>query len=614
MQAKTFPVMKKLICIFFAFALPLLAVTHGCGSGEEKVTVDSVFSVPYISSLSIGEPERALALIDTAEQNGLMTDFDINRLRAVVYHNGFSDNNKSLEYALKAYDSPVAHDDTRSYLRLLGMIADQYYLSGDYSQSVRFCTEGIKLSQDSLIKTSEANLCFNLGRNLLVLNREDEGFRYYRKAVDILDEESKKDDTWRTADDYIYRLAILIGTLRNEEYFDEATALLPRYEAAVRRLESKSQIPEGVVDMRWASGYAMAAHLYAIRGEKEKAREQYLKLCATDYSKTPDAGQLIIPYLFEVGDYHGALRCLKEEKEYWQANTDTVSYSYIQNHLESELALYEELGDIRAANRVLHTIQMLNDTLRARDRQEKALEFAEIYKTNEQALEIERQSASIRMRNVVIITGIIFAILGILFIVRILRFNRTISIKNRSMVKTINELMGYKSKVFELQEEIIRLQEKHAPCTVTPAVETASAVQPSIVTPSSSRGNASAAELTEFDRLLFERMDHEVIARRLFLNPDFSKTFLLAEFPVSVNKFSAFFKEYAGCTFSQYVHNCRLDYAVRLMNDNPSWSMDAIAKAVQMSNGSFYTQFKKKFGMSPSEYRKDEANLSQEEE
>lgn len=349
--------MKKLIYLLLAFAFPLLAVTYGCGSGEEKVTPDSVFTVPYISSLSIQEPERALALIDSAEQEKLMTDFDVNRLRAVVYHNGLSDDNKALEHALKA------------------------------------------------------------------------------------------------------------------------------------------------------------------------------------------------------------------------------------------------------------------------------LELAEIYKTGEQELQIELQSASILVRNIILAAAMLFLSLCIVFMVRVVRYNRIVSSKNRSILKTIDELMGYKSKVFGLQEEVIRLQEKLASHTAAPAEEAAFAVPPSAVAAASSSSNGSAVtvELTEFDRLLFERMDHEVITRRLFLNPDFSKVSLLAEFPVPANKFSTCFKEYAGCTFSQYIHNCRLDYAVKLMSENPSWSMDAIAKAARMSNGSFYSQFKKKFGMSPSEYqkkfgmspsefRKDEGNLSMEEE
>ena len=590
--------------------MSLLTTTYGCGSREPKGTDDSVFTVPYIVNIGITEPGMALALIDTAEQRGLMNDFDLNRLRAVVYHNGLSDNNKSLHYALKAYNAPSALDNGRKLLLLIEMIADQYYLSGDYARSVEFCTKGIKIAQDSLFRNTEANLSFILGRNLLVLSREEEGFSHYYKAADILDEESKKDDTWETSDDYIYTLAILIGTLRNEGYYDEAAGLLPRYEEAVRRLETKEQIPDGLVDMRRASGFGMAAHLYAIRGEKDKAHEEYRKLCSTEYSKTPDAGQLTIPYLVEVGDYREALRQLQEEKKFWQANTDTVSYSYIRNHLETELTVYEELGDIRAANRVLHTIQALNDTLRVRDRNEKALELAEIYKTNEQAMEIERQSASILVRNVIIAAAVVFLLLCILFIVRILRYNRTISTKNKAMVNTIDELMAYKDRAFEQQEEIIGLREQVQSLSAGQPSEGNGADIQSAVQATDADSAVAGSVLNEFDRNIFERMNHEILARRLFLNPDFSKTSLLAEFGIPAYKFSAFFKEYAGCSFSQYVHNCRLDYAVKLIRENTSWSLEAIAQAAQMSNSSFYNQFKKKFGMSPSDFRKGETSDS----
>lgn len=602
--------MKNLLytIIICASLLSLLTITYGCGSKEVKGTNDSVLTVPYIVNVSIAEPERALALIDTAEQQGLMNDFDLNRLRAVVYHNGFSDNIKSLEYSLKAYNSPEARDKAQAFLRVIEMIANQYYLNGDYPQSIRFCTEGIKLAQDSLIKVSEAKLNFKIGRNLMFLNRKDEAFGYYWKAVDILDKESEKDASWETADDYVYTLAILIGTLRNEEYFDKATGLLPRYEEAVKRLETKEQLPDGIVDMRKASGYGMAAVLYAIKGENDAADEQYRKLLSTEYAETPDAGQLIIPYLYQTGDYRGALRHLQEEKKFWQANADTVSYSYVENHLESELAVYEELGDLRSANRILHTIQALNDTLRERDRNEKALELAEIYKTQEQAIEIERQSASIIVRNVIIAAAVVFLLLCILFIARILRYNRTISTKNKAMVNTIDELMAYKDRAFEQQEEIIGLRGQLQIMSAEHTSEGNGADIPPAVQAADEDAAVSESALNEFDRKLFERMNHEILARRLFLNPDFSKTSLSAEFSIPAYKFSAFFKEYAGCSFSQYVHNCRLDYAVKLIKENPSWSLEAIAQAAQMSNSSFYNQFKKKFGMSPSDFRSGEAS------
>lgn len=605
-------IMSKILhIILFIYTI---VITGGCTGNQKQasgIACDSTYAAVHIQNLSIVNPKEALALLDTAEQQGLMDDFELNRLRAVVYHNGFSDNNKSLEYAMKAYDSPSAHEDIRKFLSLIQMIANQYYLNGDYARSVEFCTKGIKIARDSVVRSSEANLTFKLGRNLLVLNREDEGFGHYFKAVDILDGESKKDNTWKTSDDYIYTLAILIGTLKNEGYYDKATGLLPRYEDAVRRLETKEQIPDGLIDMRRASGYGMAAHLYAIKGEKDKAHEEYLKLCSTEYSKTPDAGQLTIPYLFEAGDYREALRKLQEEKKYWQANIDTISYSYIQNHLESELAVHEKLGDIRSANRVLHTIQTLNDSLRIRDRNEKALELAEIYKTNEQAAQLKEQENTIRIRTLIFSFTALLLVVAVGFIIRILRDKRVIQKKNEAMIGTIDELMTYKNELFIRREENIRLRDElrqfhEAQSQTNSGTEDMQEPDSMQVEEDSS----PTLELTENDRVLYDRLCHEIVSRKLYLNPDFNKSELMKEIHVPAYKFAALFKKFANHSFSQYVQECRLDYAISLMREHPQWSMDAVAKEAQMSRAAFYKQFKKKYGMNPSTYtEKEESSL-----
>ena len=67
-------------------------------------------------------------------------------------------------------------------------------------------------------------------------------------------------------------------------------------------------------------------------------------------------------------------------------------------------------------------------------------------------------------------------------------------------------------------------------------------------------------------------------------------------------------------SFSQYIPNCRLDYAVRLIQENPSWSLDMVAKAAQMSSSLFYSQFKKKFGMSSSDFRYAENRANTEKD
>lgn len=588
--------------IFMLLALPLLIVTSACGSKDKTTTADSIVSVEYINNISITNPEKALSILDSAERHQLMDRFDINRLRCLSYHNGLSDYKKALHYGLEAYNMPEARNKADLFLGLVELIADECYQNGDFTQSVRFCTEGLKMAKDSMLTVAEANLSVTLAINLLGLDRVDQAFSYFNNAVAILDKESRQSDKYMATDDYIYSLGMTINSLCDEGRYDEAIDFLPRYEEAVNRLATKQNLPEGLADMRRASGYAAFAYIYALNGEPDKAAAMYNNLCDTRYSQVPeDRGALHVPYLLAAKRYEEASILLKEEKRLWKETADTISREYIDCHLLREKEAYEGLGNIREANRVLNTILTLNDTLRRRDRNDKALELAEIYKTNEQALQIERQSASIVMRNVIITASAIILIICILFIIRIVRYNRTITAKNRAMVKTIDDLMTFKDRVFEQQKEILALR-KHI-SELSEADSVTSENSATDVKQAETEQNDGETTPNDYDRRLFDRMNHEILSRKLFLNPDFSRNSLLAEYRIPAYRFSSFFKDYAGCSFSQYILNCRLDYAVRLIHENPSWSMDAIAKAAQMSNSSFYSQFKKTFGMSPSEFR-----------
>ncbi len=605
------------IYIIGIFILLAMTMTSGCGSDESRPAVaDSIYSVEYLNSITIDNPERALALLDTAEQKKLMSEFDIARLRCLAYHNGLSDYKNALRYGLEAYNMPESRQDAEIFLSLLEVIADDYYQNGNYEESVRMCTQGLKLASDSLLRTQEANFDVSLAMNLWELGRKDETYLKLSKAADILEKEAAKDHLYKTADDYVYSLGVYLQSLCSDRRYREAIAMLPRYEQAMNCLESKDDIPDGLVDMRRASAYAAFAYMLALEGDNSKADELYSKLLETDYFKAPDGGQLIVPYLLARKRYAEALSYLQDEKEYWQANADTLSYDYIDFHLKLEQEAFTGLNKTAEALRVANTIQEMSDTLRERDQSAKALELAEIYKTQKQALQLEQQSASILIRNIIIGSALVFLILAVVFIIRILRYNKTINNKNKVMVKTIDELIGYKEDLFERQEEVIQLRKEldEAKNKTDIEAQLTETVENNEESASSETLEKSESQLTEGDKTLYIRMSHEIQSRRLYLNPDFSRKELMAEFKISANKFAVLFKEFAGCTFSQYIQNCRLDYAVKLMRENPKWNFEAIAKEAQMSNGAFYSHFKRRFGMSPSDFRAGEASISSQKQ
>ena len=273
-----------------------------------------------------------------------------------------------------------------------------------------------------------------------------------------------------------------------------------------------------------------------------------------------------------------------------QETTDTINWDYIDPTLRMEYEAYRGKGDWQSASRVQATMLVLADSLRKRERKEDALELAEIYKTNEQAQEIERQAASIQKRNIYIGAFILILALAIIYIQHIRKINRIIQKKSDAMVKTIDELMEYKNELYLRQEENVRLHEE---------IEGLQQTDEAAETPP----HASYPKLTERDCALFDRMSYLILSQRLYLRPDFGKQDLLKDVHVPSNKFAALFKTFAGCSFTQYIQTCRLDYAVRLMHEQPNWTLEAIAKEAQMSNGAFYSQFQRKYGMKPSDYR-----------
>lgn len=591
--------------------LVLILIFVSCTGNLRHSTVaerDSIYSVTHIQDLSIVHPREALALLDTAEAEKLMTPFDISRLRCIAYHNGLANYRLALVHGLKAYKMPDARNDFELFLNLVELIADEYHNNGDYMESVRYCTEGLEISSRNDDKASEANFHVTFGLNLLEMRSLDEAFRHFRLAIDILEKEAESSSSYVAWDDYIYALGMTINSYCNEKQYDEAISMLPAYRRAIKGLEKCEDIIDGLADMRRASGYAAFAYIYRQKGNVAEANRLYSLFEKTRMASVPDGENLRIPYLLSSGRYREALYYVKREKDYWRKNADTLSYDYVKYHLRRELQVYEGLGDVKSACRVQNTMLALIDSIRENERHDDALELAELYKTNEQAAQIKEQENTLRIRSVIIVFSLVLLIIAIVFIIRVMRYNSVVRKKNSAMIQTIDELMSYKDELFVRQKENICLRNDLEQTRRTILKSDGVLPEMTVGYEVDSEEYAATEEtlpekgLTAGDRALYDRINYEIMSRKLYLNPNFNKKELLKEIYVPANKFAVLFKTFAGCGFSQYVQNCRLDYAVRMMREHPQWNMEAVAQEAQMSKAAFYKQFQKKYGMNPSSY------------
>ena len=610
---------KHSILLISLWAAFLFSACHPGHSGIEADGQDSVYTAKYIQQIAFDEPEKALALLDTAEERRLLPPFDISDLRCMVYHNGLSHYKTAYTHALKAYNDPEARKNPEKFLSLVGIMAEECHNNGNYTGSVDYCAEGLVIAQKTGDKTAEANLHITWGLNLLEMEQYDEAFRHIDLAIGILDDEVRREPCFRTWDELFYALGMKLNLLWEKDRYEDALALRPRMEEALHGLETSGDTPEGVADMRRAEMDVSYCCIAYTIGDKHEGDSLRRRVEANPYASTTDGEYLRIPCLILAKRYDEALHYIRREKALLKETTDTVNWDYINPHLQTELEAYQGKGDWRSASRVQSTMMALADTLRKRERKEDALELAEIYKTNEKDKEIERQADSLQRHYILfgLLTPIL--ILLVLYIRHILKTNRIVSQKNDAMVKTIDELMAYKDELFERQEENIRLREElqqlqETQLTATAPVETPEEEQEELEYGAPDKAETEEAstqmpKLTDKDRILYERVHHEILKNKLYLNPKLNKKDLMKGFHIPANKFAMLFKEFAGCSFTQYIQERRLDYAVRLMREQPQWTLDAIAKEAQMSNGAFYSYFFKKYGMKPSDYRENGSNI-----
>lgn len=155
---------------------------------------------------------------------------------------------------------------------------------------------------------------------------------------------------------------------------------MPVYEKAMKLLKDCNNLPEGIIDIRYASEYACYACIFTENGDPAMGERYYQKYLQTGYASTPEGEAIRIEYLLSAKRYQEALPYIRKNKEFIiNSQEDTVSLDYIKCVLEPEARACENIGDKQGAIRAYRQMIVLTDSLNAREKKNAALELATIY-------------------------------------------------------------------------------------------------------------------------------------------------------------------------------------------------------------------------------------------
>lgn len=279
------------------------------------------------------------------------------------------------------------------------------------------------------------------------------------------------------------------------------------------------------------------------------------------YEKNPEA-------------YHdGSSREPKNE----QKRADYIAF--YRNQAQSHItAAYASLGE---HGNMLTSFEKIERSVR----EVTAREHIARYNALQQQMEAERQQVKAQEANMIAVIIGIFSLLTIAFSLVVFFKNRSLKRKNRILAQQIAENVNHMKMYWEEK----RSQEPIA----TPDFNTA----------------------TEEES--FKYINEVIILEKLFLDPAFGRQTIMERFQLSKERVGAIFSKGSENTrLNSYIQQLRLEYAAKLLVEQPDKSIVNIAKECGFSSHTYFSDcFHRHFDMSPSDFRhealtQDKKNLA----
>ena len=580
--------MKQKMPFILFFTLAVLLV--GCGKGQ-SVKQSHLDNTPYqldsVLETSVVNPERALTLLDSALCLGNISDYRGRFIRARIYSKSlmWQRQDSAILICEKLLDHDSVMNDPGEQENILDILITTSRAKHDSEAYLQWATQKATLCQKQGLETERWRTEADIGLVMTYLGEVEEGLVKLDEAISHLDAFGSLD----RMDAFIVAIKRKINALNDLHRFDEVIPLAQRILDRLDHYEQHAKdYAEDSYRLSWsdnptdrhhyldfsrAQAWAFMAHAAPLssphsaantspRGEDGRGLSLYcLSLYnQTDYGKTFAGRRLIAPTQMALGMYDEAMATYDELERRMGGDTLNDDYAII---LRARAIAARAKGRIAEAldyqTRYANLLKAVSDS----QHQSEAHDYAARYHAQEQQLEIREKEAEADRSRIVSIAVAAVALLAIAFAVYFFRQKRVVTEKNRALVRMINE---------QTKESASPLASRRA-----------------------DGGNVS-----------FNDIDTAIRSERLYSNATLQRQDICARFNISRHVLNELLSQNVeGLSFPQYVNNIRLEVAIHLLREDPSKTVSAIATEVGFTPANLREQFKRKYGMTPADYRQN---------
>ena len=582
------------------FAVLLMA---GCSAGDDiesqaQQSNDATYTEAVAMSFYRTDPERALTLIDSAVMAGNVSSARKQYLVSVTQYGGFHNNSLARQICLDMINGDQWIDSLtleQTYL----LLASIEYTIGNHTSIIKYATEASRLAHimnkyEDVVKAEGL-----IAQSLDQTGRTDEGIERLEAAL----REVIKLNSFNGVITYHDTSKKLLRILLDHQLYDEMVVASQRVLDRVDELEKHQEQFSGIrkdfdtsefIDFARGQIYAYMAIAYshnatahadnpALRRQLlAKAREMDAAIQTTNWSKSIDCDKLMSAAYHHMGEFD---RFDKAMRRFEYSYPDTINPNFVIC-LEQRSEAADMQGNPSVALDYLRRAYVIKDSLNRRNERDQLSELATVYHLQEEQLarhqkEIEAQRSHIINKALTI--GLLAAVI---FLVWFLIQKSIVERKNRVLAREIAEAVKYRDEYLKSEELRKKTQELPADMTDTDSL---------------------GADLSDAD--LFERLSLIIMRDRLYLDPNLDRQALVDRFGLSKDRIGAAFSK--GSQFKsliEFLNDCRLPYAAKLLTEQPDLSISDVARESGFARAdTLAANFKQRFTLTPSQYRMQQA-------
>ena len=581
---------KLHLIIFIAIAALLIM---GCTGKDSRSLSDVPETMVQTHGDSIalaarftGDFNHFLAVTDSLADAGELTQIRADGYRGVAYFQ-LGQIDKCIEYLRSAIadENPPAADFWE-YIHAGTNLVIILNSQRNYDSAMRITLRLINLLKqvDNPLSASELQtLYLCLGDTKMMLERRDEAVESYNEAYQwVL--RTPNNATCRPLAASIETVENIAATHINHQmeagiWVDRMDSLLAVYEAQPKAIDKEVKTFRALVLLH-------RAQVCQMQGKEAEAARNYEQYKSTDYGSSLEGRINGCDYLVEAHRYAEAAdnysqldRFIKE----WGYEYDLET---IGNNLLPKLRSNYHAGRQDSALHVAMQIAEVYDSALVQQKQRDAAEMATIYDVQGKERQIVEQRAGKRLFTAISIAVAILALLILAFAVYVFRQWRATKEKNRILANQIAEAVEYREKLREQKKMQAAADDQAA-----------------------GAGLSISDFTTLTDEQLFLCLRDLIENERLFLQPDFGRQTLIDRTSLSKDRIGAAFAQGSdNNSLPAYVRELRLDYAIRLMNDQPDIAVEQVSQASGFTSADTFTRnFRAKYGMTPTAYKQTKA-------